>query len=89
MSYDDLVADIAARAGLSTDIVKKVLFHLPDALLQLGLGNSVRTPLGIFRMMKHKGRKVMLPDQVREATVPDRVVVKLRPGSRIKFSVDS
>ena len=88
MSYDELVDDIAKRAGLSSDIVKKVLFHLPDALLQLGLGNKVRTPLGIFRMVKHQGRKVMLPDQSREAVVPDKVMVKLRPGSRIKFEVE-
>jgi len=85
MNYEDLIADVAKRSGLHTEVVRRVLFHLPDAMLQLEPGESVRTPLGVFRMMQSQSRGITLPDQKTEATVPAKTVVKLKSGSRLKI----
>jgi len=85
MSYDDLIADVGKRTGLHTEVVRKVLFHLPDALLQLETGDTVRTPLGVFRMTESNARKITLPDGENTATVPAKTIVKLKSGSRLKI----
>lgn len=88
MNYDDLIAAIAERSGLHSDIVKKVLFHLPDALLQMGVGGSVRTPLGVFRMIFTEARESVLPDRETETLIPAKITVKLKPGNRLKIVKD-
>jgi len=85
MNYAKLVADVAVRARLTDEVVREVLFFLPDALLQLDVGDNVRTPLGVFRMAEGKERQITLPDGVTQATVPAKVQVKLRPGTRLKL----
>lgn len=85
MNYDDLIADLAQRTGLHTEIIRKVLFHLPDSLLQMDVGDAVRTPLGVFRMNESKPRPILLPDQQTKAVVPGKTTVKLRSGSRLKL----
>ena len=84
MNYKDLVADVAQRSGLRTDVVGKVLFHLPDALIQMEVGHAVRTPLGVFRTTYTPERPVTLPDQKSTAIVPARTLVRLRSGSRLQ-----
>jgi nucleoid DNA-binding protein len=88
MNYDQLIADLAQRSGLHTEVVRKVLFHLPDVLIQMEVGDDVRTPLGVFRMAASKARDITLPDQKNTATVPAKIVVKLRAGSRLKLEED-
>ena len=85
MNYDKLVADISVRSGQSRDSVREVLFHFPDALLLLGVGDDVRTPLGVFRMTKSPERNLTLPDGETVSRVPSKVQVKLRPGVRLKI----
>ena len=85
MTYDQLIADVARRTGLHTEVVRRVLFHLPDTLLQLDVGEVVRTPLGVFRMTQTKEREILLPNQESTANVPSKVTVKLRSGSRLKL----
>lgn len=84
MTYEDFVADMAKRTGLNGEDVRKVLFHLPDALLQMPTGDNVRTPLGVFRKMRTKARPIRLPDG-EAAEVPNKVAVKLRSGTRLKI----
>ena len=86
MTYDDLVDAIASRSGQSTESVREVLTHLPDVLVQLDIGEDVRTPLGVFRKVQTRRRSIMLPDGETKATVPGRVTIKLRPGVRLKNS---
>lgn len=88
MSYDELIADIAERSGLHSDIVKKVLFHFPDALLMIGIDQSVRTPLGVFRMTYTEARESVLPDRKTKTTIPAKITVKLKPGQRLKIIKD-
>jgi len=84
MNYTQLLADAAKRSGLHTEVVRRVLFHLPDSLVQMDIGDSIRTPLGVFRMTESKSRAITLPDGETEATVPAKVIVKLRSGPRLK-----
>lgn len=83
MTYDVLVAEVATRASVSPEIVRAVVFHLPDALLQLAEGDSVRTPLGVFRMLVSQARPIRLPDGSM-AQVSAKHVVRLRPGVRLQ-----
>lgn len=87
MTYDDLVADMARRSGLHSEVVKRVLVHLPEALQDLEIGDAVRTPLGVFRKVRRDPRTVMLPDGKTSAEVSELTVVKLKPGA--KMIVDS
>lgn len=83
MTYDALVTRLAHQTGLHSDVVKKVLFHLPDVLRELTLGGAVRTPLGVFRMTQRKARPITLPDGATLAVVTERTVVKLKSGARL------
>jgi len=76
---------VAKRTGLHTEVVRRVLFHLPDSLIQMDVGDVVRTPLGVFRMTQTEQRKILLPDQESIANVPSKTTVKLRSGSRLKL----
>jgi len=84
MTYDDLVTRIAHQTGLHSDVVKKVLYRLPDALLELPVGDDVRTPLGVFRMTKRHERPITLPDGETQAVVAQRTAVKLKAGARLQ-----
>jgi len=85
MNYDNFVADLVERSGVPDEVVRKVLFHMPDALLQMEVGASLRTPLGVFRMAQTSARPITLPDQTTKAEVPARTTVKLKSGSRLKI----
>jgi len=88
MNYEDLIINLAQRTGFHTEIVRKVLYHLPDALTQMTVGDIIRTPLGAFRMVRNKARTIKMPDGVTTAKVPEKTFVKLRSGSRLKIEVD-
>lgn len=83
MTYKDLVKDIARRSGLSAKDVRAVLSATPDALLELEVGEHVRTPLGTFRMAKRQHRNIKLPEGF-VAEVDEMDVVRLKPGIRVK-----
>ena len=83
MTYDDLVADLARWSGLHSDVVKRVLIWLPDVLQDLQVGDSVRTPLGVFRKTRREPRTVILPDGITPAQVTELMTVKLKPGSKL------
>ena len=84
MQYEDLVATVAASAGVHPSRVKKVLFALPDGLAALEEGDKVRTPLGVFRMTKRAPRKVLPPGSTEPVEVEAELVVKLRAGTRLR-----
>lgn len=84
MTYDELVTRLAHQTGLHSDVVKKVLYRLPDVLRELPVGADVRTPLGVFRMNERHERPITLPDGTTKAVVSKRAAVKLRAGARLK-----
>jgi len=85
MTYDELLAEVAKDSGLNSEVVRRTLFHLPDVLLRLDVGETVRTPMGVFRMTQTKARTVVLPDGKTPAPVAAKTIVKLRPGSRLQI----
>lgn len=84
MTYDALVARLAQRTGLHSDVVKKVLWYFPDVLGELAVGGLVLTPLGAFRMTERQPRTTLLPDGKTVVAVSHQRIVKLRPGARLK-----
>ena len=87
MKYDHLIEQVAKSLGLTQKTVRDVLFAVPDVLITLGEEEMVRTPLGVFRMMKRAARSVTPPDgasKIMSVKVPAEMVVKMRAGSRLR-----
>ena len=84
MTYDDLVTQIALATGLHSDVVKKVLYYFPEVLQGLSVDESVRTPLGVFRMTKRDARPIKLPNGTSHAVVQEKVVVRLKSGAQME-----
>ena len=89
MTYEELILEVTKKSGLHSSAVRGTLFHLPDALLLLGVGDSVKTPMGVFRVLQSPSRNVVLPDGGTIARVPSKTVVKLKPGRRLQKVVSS
>jgi nucleoid DNA-binding protein len=87
MHYKDLVERVAAQAGLDVQVVRDVLFALPDILIGLDEGEQVRVPFGVFRMIKRPFRAVRVPSSETLIDVPAEMAVKLRPGVRLRHKV--
>jgi len=83
MTYDRLVIRLAKMTGLHTEVVRRVLFFFPEALMEMKDGGEVRTPLGVFKKGKRKARPILLPDGKTPAVVAGQTVVKLRSGQRL------
>jgi len=84
MQYEELVAKVAASAGVHPSRVKTDLLALPEGLMALEEGDKVRTPLGVFRMTKRAPRKVVPPGSQETVEVGAELVVKLRAGTRLR-----
>ena len=84
MRYEELVDLIAEQSDQSPKAVREVLFALPDALVLLKEKEQVRLPFGVFRMTRRKARSVTIPTSDIEVDVPSLMVVKLKPGSRLR-----
>jgi nucleoid DNA-binding protein len=85
MTYDHLIAALAEATGQSQAAVRELMFILPDILITLEEGDMVRTPLGVFRMMKRGARHVTPPSGSRSRVkIPDEMVVKMRAGLRLR-----
>jgi len=88
VNYKKLVKDLAQRTGLHSEIIIRVLFYLPDSLLQMREGDKVRTPLGTFKKHRTKERPITMPDRQSTAVVPAKVTVRLKPGTRLRVVDD-
>jgi nucleoid DNA-binding protein len=87
MQYDHLIARIAKLSGYPESIVRDILWALPDALLHLPEGETVRTPLGRFRMVRKAGRAIKLPGSEKKAQMVERLQVRLEPNKRLKKAI--
>jgi len=84
MKYVDLAEIVAELSGKTPEDVKDVFFALPAALENLREGDTVRTPIGSFRAFRRKMREVPMPDGKKMATIKDLIIVKLKPGPRLR-----
>lgn len=80
MTYNDLVEDLAIQASQSRRAIREVLEALPVCLMQMEDGDDVRTPLGVFRKVHSPARDITLPDGETKSRVPEKRVVRLKPG---------
>lgn len=84
MHYKELVIRLAAQSGQTPKAVRDVLFSLPDILITLDEDDKVRMPFGSFRMTRRQARSVTVPTSDEVVDIPAEMVVKLKPGSRLR-----
>lgn len=88
MRYDELVTEIAKRSQNPKYLVKAILREFPHVLKDLlQEGDSILTPLGSMRAVRRKTRKVMPPDKSAPIEVPEKIIIKLKPGKRLRRNV--
>lgn len=86
MRYETLVAKIASLTGVSDADVRKVLGALPDVVMTCEEGEQVRTPLGAFRIVRRRLKRVRSPGGD-WAHAPERLQARIRPGKRLQREV--
>lgn len=83
MLYGTLVTQISALTGVSEEDVRRVLSSLPDVVMTCAEGEQVQTPLGAFRIVRRKLKRVRAPSG-QWAHAPERLQARLRPGKRLQ-----
>lgn len=84
MNYANLLKQIALESGLTIPDVAAVMKAFPVVLAELDPGVCVRTPLGTFKCVERKRRVIVTPDGT-ESTVRPGLIVRLRPGSKLRL----
>ena len=87
MHYQTLVERVAELSGCPEEVVREILFALPSVLAEMALGDMVKTPLGVFRVIRTKARIITPPYGGSPVPTPSSLVVKLRPGIRLRSGV--
>jgi len=91
MTKRDLVVRIANETGLTQNdvatVVQKTLDYVSD---ELAAGKDIELRnFGVFEVKVRKSRKGRNPNKpADEVTIPERVVVKFRPGKDLKNRVE-
>jgi nucleoid DNA-binding protein len=87
MLYGILVSRLAAITGLSEEDVRKVLSSLPDVVMECAEGEQVKTPLGAFKIIRRRRKRVRAPsgDWV---FAPERLQARVRPGKKLQRDVE-
>lgn len=91
MTKRDLVVKIATETGLTQSdvavVVQKTLDYISDELK--GARNIELRNFGVFEVKVRKSRKGRNPNKPEnEVVIPERVVVKFRPGKELKEAVE-
>lgn len=86
VSTKEIVPAIASETDLSQKKVTEVLNLLLDHIhSKLTIGTSVSLyPLGTFKIVKRKGRKIRNPYDKQEMYIPDRTGLKFVPSALSK-----
>ena len=87
MLYRKLVERITAVTRVSEDSVRRVLQALPDVIMECVEDEHVKTPLGVFRVVRRKRKRVKDP-QGRWTFSPERLEARVRPGKRMQKVTD-
>ena len=90
MSFEDLKAAVASRAGLSKaqagQAITALIEHLQTSLSQ---GDKVNLPgVGQFEIAKRAARQGRNPQTGEPIAIPARKVVKLKAGKALKDAVN-
>ncbi len=85
MTYNDLIKYLAETTGCDSTTIRTVLKALPDALMEMGEEDQVRTPLGVFSMKKKNAKKIRVFGEG-WTTIPEETSVRLKSGKSLKKS---
>lgn len=86
MKYADFVKRLSEETHLDKDVVRVLLDKLPDVLMEMSVGEKVRTPLGTFFCEERPPKKVQLPSgEWSQAKKLRRV--RIRPSSRMQEEI--
>jgi nucleoid DNA-binding protein len=88
MKPRELIADISERASVQPFLVKKVLQGFAASLTHMEEGDSVRTPLGTFRQVRLKGRKINNIGTGDKSEFGDTLIVRFRAASSLRQKTD-
>lgn len=91
MTKRDLVVQIATETGLTqndvADVVQLTLDYISDELAEAR--NIELRNFGVFEVKIRRSRKGRNPNKPKnEVIIPERVVVKFRPGKELKERVE-
>ena len=83
MKYADFVKRMSEETHLDKDVVRMVLDKMPNVLMEMEIGEKVRTPMGTFFCEERPPKKVQLPNGVwSQAKKLQRV--RIKPNSRMQ-----
>lgn len=88
MLYTTLIAKIAAKTGLQEEDVRKVLTAFPEVVMECEEGEQVKTPLGAFKIIRRKRKKVRAPSG-EWSFAPERLQARMRPGINLQLDLES
>ncbi len=91
MTKKDIVMKVSNDTNLTQIDVKKIVQRTLDAVVDsLEKGETVELRnFGVFEVKVRKSRKGRNPNKPKnEVVIPERVVVKFRPGKELKESVE-
>ena len=87
MKYAELVKKIVEETGYESSVVKEILDSLPEILMEMEIGEKVRTPMGTFFCEERPPKKVQLPNgKWSQAKKLKRV--RIRPSSRMQIEIE-
>jgi len=84
VQYDEFLFRLANVSGVSVESIREVLYYLPDVLVSMREGEITKTPLGVFRAVRKRARLVVPPKQTKHFPVKEEIVIKIRPGLRLR-----
>jgi len=87
MLYAKLVVRIAEVTGVPEEEVRRVLSAFPDVIMEGEEGEQTKTPLGTFRLVRRKRKRVKDP-QGRWTCSKERLDARIRPGKRLQRGPD-
>lgn len=73
--------------GVEDQDIRKVLHVLPDVVMECEEGEQVRTPLGVFKVVRRKSKRVRCPSGV-WTQAPERIQARIRPGKRLQRPIE-
>lgn len=82
MKYQNIIDVISNMTGIHKYIIKEVLDSFPKALMELQVGEKVRTPLGTFTMRYYESKKKDAPNG-RPGSTKEKVVARLKEGNAL------
>lgn len=86
MKYADFVKRMSEETHLDKEVVRAVLDKMPNVLMEMEIGEKVRTPLGTFFCEERPPKKVQLPNgKWSQAKKLQRV--RIRPNSRMQKEI--